>query len=106
MRLLYCADSPLILLAISIASTWRLLTTINWVWKQVGGGLVLLVLVPSGCSEWTISPCAGTPFKMPSVGPCAVDAEPGGPTSTHVTMPLAVVIHGQQGRRHCQEIQP
>jgi len=31
MRLLYCADSPLIFLAISAESTWRLLTTINLV---------------------------------------------------------------------------
>ena len=27
------------------------------------GGLVLLVLVTSGCTEWTIPPCKGTPFQ-------------------------------------------
>lgn len=63
------------------------------------------MLVTSGCREWTISPCAGTPFKTPCVGPCTVDAEPGGPTCTHVTMPLAVVIQDQQGKRLSQPIQ-
>lgn len=50
------------------------------------GGLVFLVLVTSGCSEWTIPPCAGTPFTMPCVGPCTTDVEPAGPTYTQVTM--------------------
>ena len=40
----------------------------RWVW-----GLVLLVLVTIGCTEWTIPPCQGTPFKTPCVGPCTVD---------------------------------
>jgi hypothetical protein len=70
------------------------------------GGLVLLVLVISGCTEWTIPPCEGTPFKTPCVGPCTVDAEPAGPTYTQVTMPLAVVIQDKYGKLHCQEIQP
>ena len=69
-------------------------------------GLVLLVLTISGCTEWTISPCAGTPFKTPCVGPCTVDVEPGGQTYTQVTMPLAVVIQDKQGKLHCQEIKP
>ena len=73
----------------------------GWVW-----GLVLLVLVTSGCTEWTIPPCQGTPFKTPCVGPCTVDVEPGGPTYTQVTAPLAVVIHDMYGKLHCQEIKP
>ena len=43
-------------------------------------GLMLLVLTTGGCTEWTISPCAGTPFKTPCVGVCTVDVEPGGPS--------------------------
>ena len=74
--------------------------------NNVVGGLVLLVLVTSGCNEWTIPRCAGTPVTTPCFGPCTVDVEPGGPTYTQVTMPLAVVIQDQQGKRHCQEIQP
>ena len=69
-------------------------------------GLVLLVLAIGGCTEWTIPPCAGTPFKTPCVGPCTVDVEPDGPTYTQVTLPLAVVIHDRQGEMHCQQIQP
>lgn len=69
-----------------------------------GGGVLVLALV--GCTEWTISPCAGTPFKTPCVGPCTVAVEPGGPTYTRETMPLAVVIQDRQGTLHCQQIQP
>jgi hypothetical protein len=69
-------------------------------------GLLLLVLAIGGCTEWTIPPCEGTPFKTPCVGPCTVDVESGGPTYTQVTMPLAVVIHDKYGKLHCQEIQP
>ena len=47
-----------------------------------------------------------TPFTTPCVGPCTVDAERAGPTYPQVTMPLAVVVQDQQGKRHCQEIQP
>ena len=43
-------------------------------------GLMLLMLTIGGCTEWTISPCAGTPFKTPCVGACTVDVEPGGPS--------------------------
>ena len=68
-------------------------------------GLVLLVLVVGGCTEWTIPPCTGT-FKTPCVGPCNVAVEPVDPNSTRVTVPLAVVIQDQQGTRHCQQIQP
>lgn len=73
----------------------------GWVW-----GPLLLVLALGGCTEWTISPCEGTPFKTPCVGPCTVAVEPVGPTYTQVTMPLAVVIHDRQGKMHCQQIQP
>jgi hypothetical protein len=69
------------------------------------GGL-LLVLVISGCTEWTIPPCKGTPFNTPCVGPCTMDAEPAVPNYTQVTIPLAVVIHDRYGKLHCQEIQP
>lgn len=72
----------------------------GWVW-----GLMLLVLVVGGCTEWTIPPCAGT-FKTPCVGPCTVAVEPVGPPNTHVTVPLAVVIQDEKGIRHCQQIQP
>ena len=34
------------------------------------------------------------------------DAEQAGPTYPQVTVPLAVVIQDQYGKRHCQEIQP
>jgi len=68
--------------------------------------ITLLVLVVGGCTEWTIPPCAGTPFKTPCVGPCTEAVEPVGPTYTRVTMPLAVVIQDQQGTLHCQEIKP
>jgi len=70
------------------------------------GGLVLLVLVMSGCTEWTIPPCKGTSFNTPCVGPCTMDAEPAVPNYTLVTIPLAVVIHDKYGKLHCQEIQP
>ena len=83
-----------------------LLHHVLWVWNSGVGGLVLLVLVTNGCTEWTIPRCAGTPFTTPCVGPCMVDAEPGGPSYTQVTMPLAVVIQDQYGKRHCQAIQP
>ena len=73
----------------------------GWVW-----GLLLLVLALVGCTEWTIPPCAGTPFKTPCVGPCTAGVEPAEPTYTRVTMPLAVVIQDQQGKRLCHEIQP
>lgn len=69
-------------------------------------GLVLLVLTIGGCTEWTIPPCVGTPFKAPCVGPCTVGVEPAGPTYTRMTMPLAVVIQDRQGKLHCQEIKP
>lgn len=70
------------------------------------GELVLLVLVTSGCTEWAIPPCAGTPFKTRCVGPCMVDAEPAGPTYTQATMPLAVVTQDTDGKRHGLAIQP
>jgi hypothetical protein len=70
------------------------------------GGLALLMLVISGCTEWTIPPCKGTPFTTPCVGPCTMDAEPAMPNYTQVTIPLAVVIHDRYGKLHCQEIQP
>ena len=73
----------------------------GWVW-----GLALLVLVVGGCTEWTISPCAGTPIKTPCVGPCTMNVEPVGPTYTRVMVPLAVVIRDQHGTLHCQQIQP
>ena len=73
----------------------------GWVW-----GLVLLVLVVGGCTEWTIPPCTGTPFKTPCVGPCTVAVEPVGPAYTHATMPLAVVILDEKGTMHCQQIKP
>lgn len=65
---------------------------------------VLLGLV--GCTEWTISPCSGTPFKTPCVGPCTLAVEPAGQAYTNRTVPLAVLIRDQQGTLHCQEIQP
>jgi len=46
----------------------------GWVW-----GLVLLVMALGSGPEWTIPPCAGTPFKTPCVGPCTVAVEPVGP---------------------------
>jgi hypothetical protein len=69
-------------------------------------GLMLLVLAVGGCTEWTIPPCVGTPFKTPCVGPCTLTVEPVGPSYTRVTLPLAVVIQDQQGTLRCQEIQP
>lgn len=41
-----------------------------------GGGVLVLALV--GCTEWTIPPCEGTPFKTPCVGPYTVAVEPVG----------------------------
>jgi hypothetical protein len=73
----------------------------GWLW-----GLVFLVLVVGGCTEWTIPPCAETPFKTPCVGPCTMAVEPVGSTYTSVTVPLAVVIQDQNGKLHCQEIKP
>jgi len=64
------------------------------------------VLVVGGYTEWTISPCAGTPIKTLCVGPCAGGVEPVGPTYTRVALPLAVVIQDQQGTLHYQEIKP
>ena len=69
-------------------------------------GLVLLVLVISGCTEWTISRCKGTPFNTPCVGPCTVETDPAVPNYTQVTIRRAVVIHDRYGKLHCQEIQP
>ena len=69
-------------------------------------GFVLLVLVTSGCTEWTIPPCKGTQFTTPCVGPCTMDAEPTVPNYTQMTIPLAVVIQDKYGKLHCQEIQP
>ena len=69
-------------------------------------GLVLLVLVMSGCAEWTIPSCKGTPFNTPCVGPCSIDAEPTTPNYTQVTMPVAVVIRDRSGTLHCQDIKP
>lgn len=77
-----------------------------WFRERSVRGLVLLVLALGGCTEWTIPPCEGTPFRTPCVGPCTVYVEPAGPTYTQVTMPLAVVIHDKHGKLHCQEIQP
>ena len=74
-------------------------------WCGKGGGLVLLVLVAGGCTEWTIPPCAVT-YKTPCVGPCTVAVDPVGPRNTRVTVPLAVVIQDENGMRHCQQIQP
>ena len=71
-----------------------------------GAGLVLLVLVMSGCAEWTIPSCKGTPFNTPCVGPCSIDAEPTTPNYTQVTMPVAVVIRDRSGTLHCQDIKP
>ena len=73
----------------------------GWLW-----GLMLPVLLVSGCTEWTIPPCEGTPFKTPCVGPCTVPVEPVGPAYTQATMPLAVVIQDQNGTLHCQQIKP
>ncbi|MDE3040129.1 MAG: hypothetical protein KGJ82_06080 [Nitrospirota bacterium] len=73
----------------------------GWLW-----GLMLPVLVVSGCTEWTIPPCEGTPFKTPCVGPCTIPVEPVGPAYTQATMPLAVVIQDQNGTLHCQQIKP
>ena len=69
-------------------------------------GLVLLVLLMSGCAEWTIPSCKGSPFNTPCVGPCTVDAEPATRNFTQVTIPRAVVIHDQSGTLHCQQIKP
>jgi hypothetical protein len=69
-------------------------------------GLVLLVLLMSGCAEWTIPSCKGTPFNTPCVGPCSIDAEPTTPNYTQVTMPVAVVIRDRSGTLHCQDIKP
>jgi len=69
-------------------------------------GVCVLILALVGCTEWTIPPCEGTPFKTPCVGPCTVAVEPVGPTYTRATMPLAVVIRDQHGTLHCQQIEP
>ncbi len=79
----------------------------SWWGNGLAWGLVLLVLALVGCStEWTIPPCAGTPFKTPCVGPCTVPGEDVGPTFTRVTVPFAVVIQDRQGTLHCQQVQP
>ena len=70
------------------------------------GKIVFLVLVVSGCTEWTISRCKGTPYNTPCVGPCTVEADPAVPNYTQVTIRRAVVIHDSYGKLHCQEIQP
>lgn len=86
-------------------SVQRFITTTGFRNRWVAG-LVLLVLVIGGCTEWTISPCKETPLNTPCVGPCTVDAEPTMPNYTQVTMPLAVVIQDRHGKMHCQEIKP
>ena len=70
------------------------------------GGGCALVLALVGCTEWTIPPCAGTPFKTPCVGVCTIPLEPVGPAFTRATVPLAVVIQDEQGTFHCQQIKP
>lgn len=70
------------------------------------GLCVGLLLLAGGCTEWTIPPCEGTPFKTPCVGPCTVAVETVGPVYTRATVPLAVVIQDERGTVHCQEIKP
>jgi hypothetical protein len=76
------------------------------IWCARLGLCVCLLLAISSCTEWTIPPCEGTPFKTPCVGPCTVPVEPAGPTYTLAEVPLAVVIQDEQGTFHCQQIKP
>ena len=62
---------------VPIVASPCMLHHVLWGWKQ-WGGLVLLVLVASGYTEWTIPRCAGTPFTTRCIGPCTVEAEPAG----------------------------
>jgi hypothetical protein len=68
-------------------------------------GVGILVLGVGGCTTpWTISPCEGTDYRTPCMGPCkiAVDDQ----AQTLRTVPLAVVIRDHNGRLHCEAIQP
>lgn len=67
------------------------------------GLCVGLLLEVGGCAEWTIPVCEGFPPKTPCVGTCTIPLEP---TSTVVTVPLAVVIKDAKGTFYCQQIEP
>lgn len=67
-------------------------------------GLCVGLLMVSGCTEWTIPSCEGTPYKMPCVGACPVVVKPTGKNSTRTKAPLAVVIQDEQGAVHCETI--
>lgn len=77
-----------------------------WVWQQVGSGTCASNVGMSGCAEWTIPSCKGTPINTPCVGLCSIEAEPATPNYTQVTMPVAVVIRDRSGTLHCQDIKP